>query len=659
MADFNLHYQQTGTSPLTGALSLEWLDTNGLGGYSSSTIANSHTRKYHGLLVSNLTQPYGKFVLLSKLEDSVIIGRDEHALSSSQYHNYFNKDSLLSLKEFTCNTHPCFIYQFGSTIVIKEILLLNEEDTVIIKYKLLNSKEATVKIRPLLAYRNFHALSKENNAINSDVMECNSGCRVDPYKKMPPLFMQLNINHDFSESPLWYRNFEYSEEQARGFDFLEDLFSPGVFTANLTKELYFSCGTCEQEESLETKWVRELNRRRRIMTKCTCNPILQHLQKTGRSFIQKDLRDDSYSIVAGYHWFVSWGRDTMISLPGITLFSGQEKIFLAILKKYASQELNGVIPNFLGESKETNAYNAVDVSLWFAWAIQQYYLKTKDSVAIKNFFWETLKNIFICYKKGTIYNIKMQGNGLLYSGSSDTNLTWMDAMVNNMPVIPRYGLVVEINALWFNMLCFLKELAQQFNDDIQEQLDPLVKSIPIAFVRIFWDEKLGYLKDFINDQQQSLAIRPNQIFAVSLPHSPIPHDIAKQVMKTVQAHLLTPYGLRTLSPQDSNYIGHYVGNSAARDMAYHNGTVWPWLLGHFADGLFKTTTKEEVLKILSPCLDALSKQLKKEDGNGGIGTIAEIFDGDHPHRPNGCISQAWSIAEVLRVAILTGYTIKE
>jgi predicted glycogen debranching enzyme len=649
MTDINLHYQQTRSAPLAGALSLEWLETNGLGGYSSSTISNSHTRKYHGLLVSNLIQPYGKFVLLSKLEDSVTVGDEEYFLSSSQYPNYFHDGSLLHFKEFTCNTHPCFIYQFGTTIIVKEILMLYEENTVLIKYKILNNKQAVIKIRPLMAYRNYHALTKQNNVVNNDVIECNSGYRIDPYQGMPPLFMQFNVNHDFDELPIWYNNFEYEEELARGFDFHEDLFSPGVFTVNLSKELFFACGTHEQEEDIEAKWGRELNRRRRAITKYKGSSLQQQLQKVGQSFIQKDLQDDSYSIVAGYHWFVSWGRDTMIALPGLTLFSGQEKTFLAILRKYASQQLNGLIPNFLGESMETHAYNAVDVSLWFAWTIQQYYLKTKDLSSIKKCFWETLKNIFTCYQKGTMYNIKMQSNGLLFSGNSDTNLTWMDAMVNDKPVISRYGLVVEINALWFNLLCFLKELAQQFKDKIQLQLDPLIKVIPAEFTKVFWDGKLGYLKDFVNDQQQSSAIRPNQIFAVSLPYSPITLDIAKQVMKTVQTELLTPYGLRTLSPKDVNYIGHYDGDAISRDRAYHNGTVWPWLLGHFAEGLLKTTPKEQVIKVLSPCLEALSIHLKEVRG---IGTISEIFDGDTPHRPNGCISQAWSIAEVFRLTIL-------
>lgn len=652
-ANINLHYKQGKDFSRSRALSLEWLETNGLGGYASSSVINCHTRKYHGLLVSNLTELYGKFVLLSKLEDIFILNGAEHFLSSSQYPNHFQDGSFEFLKEVMCNTHPCFFYQFGSIILIKEILMINEEDTVLVKYKILNNKQAAINIRPLLAYRNFHALTKENSFIENGTIECKWGRRINPYQNMPSLFLQVSSNYEFSPTSVWYKNFEYSEEQNRGFDFQEDLFNPGMFTINFTKEMIFSCSTREQEEDLGIKWERELARRRRLIVKFDGDPLQCQLQTAGQSFIQKDKRDDSLSIIAGYHWFVSWGRDSMISLPGLTFCFKQKKTGLAILKKYSEQELDGLIPNFLGESQEQNAYNAADVSLWFAWAVQQYYLNTKDGSNIKKYFWKTLKNIFSCYKRGTIYDIKMQSNGLVYAGDKNTNITWMDAMINNIPVIQRYGLMVEINALWFNMLCFLKELAEQFKDPIKQELASLTTSFAAEFIKVFWDEELGYLKDFVNEQQQSVAIRPNQIFAVSLPYSPLPKNIAKKVMQTVQEHLLTPYGLRTLSPKDPNYTGYYRDGIEARDKAYHNGTVWPWLLGHFAEGLLKVITKQEAKKILSPCLAALMEHLKE----AGIGTISEIFDGDHPHHPNGCISQAWSVAEIFRLtAIINGKT---
>lgn len=647
-ANVNLHYQRGNDFPLSRATSLEWLETNGLGGYASSTVINCHTRKYHGLLVSNLIEPYGKYVLLSKLEDNFIFNDKQYYLSASQYPNFFQDGSFDFLQEAMCNTHPCFFYQFGNIILIKEILMINEEDTVLVKYKILNSKQAAMNIRPLLAYRNSHALAKENSFIENETIECNWGRRIDPYQNMPPLFLQVSSNYDFLPTDFWYKNFEYSQEQNRGFDFQEDLFSPGIFNIKFTKEMIFSCSTNEQKGDISVKWERELMRRRRLMAKFDGKPLQYRLQITGPSFMQKDLKDNSWSIIAGYHWFVSWGRDAMISLPGLTFGFKQKKIGLAILKKYSEQEFNGLIPNFLGKSQEQNAYNAVDVSLWFAWAVQQYYLNTKDISAVKKYFWRTLKNIFSCYKQGTLYDIKMQPNGLIYAGDKSTNITWMDAMINNMPVIPRYGLIVEINALWFNMLCFLKELAEQFKDPIKQELDPLIDSFSLEFIKTFWDERLGFLKDFINEHQSNAAIRPNQLFAVSLPYSSLPKNISKRVMQTVQEHLLTPYGLRTLSAKDPDYIGYYKGGIELRDKAYHNGTVWPWLLGHFAEGLLKVTTKQEVEKILSPCLAALTEHLKE----AGIGTISEIFDGDYPHQPNGCISQAWSVAEILRLTTI-------
>jgi predicted glycogen debranching enzyme len=650
MKNISLYYQQGKEFSISRALSLEWLETNGLGGYSSSTVTNCHTRKYHGLLVSNISKSHGKFVLVSKLEDILILDGQEHFLSASQYPNYFQDGSFEFLKEVMCNTHPCFFYQFGNVVLTKEILMLNEEDTVLIKYKILNSKQAAISIRPLLAYRNFHSLAKENPFIEDAVIECNWGRRTNPYRQdMPPLFLQTSCSYEFSQNGVWYKNFEYAEEQNRGFEFQEDLFSPGIFNINnIAKEVFFSCSTREQEEDLKVKWDRELTRRRRLIAKFEGTPLQCRLQQAGQAFVQKDLGDDSLSIVAGFHWFASWGRDSMIALPGVTCNFKHKKIALAVLRKYGEQELDGIIPNFLGVNGEQNAYNTADASLWFAWAVQQYYLNTKDTATIKKYFWRTLKSIFSYYKKGTLNNIKMQPNGLIYAGDKDTNITWMDAMVNNTPVIRRYGLMVEINSLWFNMLCFLKELAVQFNDALKQELEPLTNSFAAEFIKMFWSEELGYLKDFVNEEQQNTAIRPNQIFAVSLPHSPLPKNIAKKIMQVVQEHLLTPYGLRTLSPKDSSYIGNYRGSIELRDKAYHNGTVWPWLLGHFTEGLLKTNTKQEVEKILSPCLSALTEHLHE----AGIGTISEVFDGDYPHKPNGCISQAWSVGEVLRLTTI-------
>ena len=637
---------------LKKALSSEWLETNGLGGYASSTIINCHTRKYHGLLVCSLDNSSNKSVLLSKIEDKLLLEDEgERLLSAAQYLNHFNSADFEHYHHFELNTHPKFTYKFGKFELVKEILMPYEENSVLIKYKLPQGNKFKIKIRPLFAMRGIHELAKENTCLKQNSLPLSNGQEISFYKDMPRLYLQSDVNYIFAEEPLWYYNFEYEQERARGFDCHEDLFTHGVITisGDKNREAIFYCGMKPCNDDLSKKWVKEINRRGRVMKKTNGSPLQKQLKKTGISFVKKNLQDRSLSIIAGYHWFGEWGRDTMISLPGLTLYSGLEKQCLAILKKFSSNEQKGLIPNFLGGSLEENAYNSVDASLWFAWAVQQYYLKTKDTKAIKTHLWATLKNIFLNYKNGTSHNIKMNKLGLIEAGCENVNLTWMDAIVDGRPVTPRYGMAVEVNALWFNMLCFIDELATLFDDGLKKEIAPLIKLTKSSFGATFWNDELGCLKDCVNAKEHNTAIRPNQIFAVSLPNSAVTKKMALSIVKVVKEHLLTLYGLRTLSNKDANYIGHYYGDVKQRDFAYHNGTVWPWLIGHFGEALLKVSRdRQRAVKMLQNCLEALLDHLAEV----GIGSISEVFDGEPPYRSNGCVSQAWSVAEVLRLTYL-------
>lgn len=634
------------------ALTLEWLDVNELGGYASSTIINCHTRKYHGLLAVNLDSAAEKYILLSQMEETLSFNKKDYLFSVAQYPGLFQQEGFFSFQEFKLTTHPTFIYQMGDAILIKEILMPQYENTVLIKYTLKKWKNATLKIRPLVAGRNFHSLVKENNSIQTQVTDCKNGKKFTPYSGIPSLYFQLDRAHQFYNTPLWYRHFEYVKEKERGFDDQEDLFTPGWFSLTLQEgdELIFSCSIKELSDDLSHRWKKEMNRRLKLQKNISAHTDFQHQLKTiARSFILKNPENASHSIIAGYHWFGEWGRDAMISLPGLTLYSGLENICLEVLKKFSQHERDGLIPNYLGQTPDKNAYNSVDASLWFAFAVQHYFLKTHDQTSIKKYCWNTLKNIFSNYKNGTSSHIKMAETGLLLAGSKTTNLTWMDAMVNGRPATPRHGAIVEINALWFNFLNFMLQLAPLFNETaLCAEITPLIRKVKKSFCDTFWDEKLGFLKDFVSTDEESTAIRPNQIFAVSMPYSPLTTLMAKKVVAVVEKHLLTPYGLRTLSPEDPGYIGIYAGNSASRDQAYHNGTVWPWLLCHFGEALLKTTGKQNTLNVLNPCLNALEKHVSE----AGIGSISEIFSGDAPHHPDGCISQAWSVAEILRLTCL-------
>jgi len=650
----DFRYQKSAEISLERALSIEWVETNELGSYASSTSINCHTRKYHGFLVSKLDNLPNKYVLFSKLEDVLIQDGQENFLTAHSYPNFLQDGSFANLQEFAFTTNPSWRFQFGELILTKEILLLHEENTVLFKYKISGGNKSTkITLRPLLACRDFHQLQHENSSLKRETRRLSTGFSSTSYESMPMLFFQTNVKHHyFLSQTFWYRNFIYNQEKDRGYDFQEDLFSPGVITfsdLDVESEIIFSCSLVEQPPTLALKWQQEMQHRTKNIAETSGSVLQQQLKITGQSFITKDIAKLSYAVVAGYHWFLEWGRDTMISLPGLTLYSGQENLCLEILKTFARHEKQGLIPNYLGKTKEENAYNSVDASLWFAWAVQQYYLKTKNLKVVTAYFWPTLKNIFTFYKVGTLHHIKMQADGLLFAGSPEVNLTWMDAVVNGKPVTPRYGLQVEVNALWFNMLAFMDELATLLADPISQELKAMLPNVKASFCKTFWYEEKGYLYDFVNAEEKNTALRPNQIFAVSLPYSPLLVKMAVSIVEAVKNNLLTPYGLRTLAPNEVGYVGFYNGNQTTRDLAYHNGTVWPWLLGAFAESLFRTTSdRRKVLEIIKPCLVALQAHLAEY----GIGSIAEIFSGNHPHQPNGCISQAWSVAEILRLTYM-------
>jgi len=699
----DFYYQKNKNLSLEHALTCEWLETNGLGGYASSTISNCHTRKYHGLLVSKLDKLPNKYVLLNKIEDIFIHNGKEYILSANNYPNCFQDGNLPNLQEFSITTHPVWRFEFDDIVLTKEILLLHKENTVLIKYKITNNHSPelhhcgstttyevrqsidtldgfansarndgmTLSLRPLLALRDFHKLQRQNTNLNtainittlpviaSEARQSNNdknvgnGFGCQPYSELPELFFQVDAKHKLIPQALWYNNFIYTEEQERGYDFCEDLFTPAVFICDdlaAETEIIYACSLKEQGDNLSILWQQEINYRTMVnnsLNLLKATPLQKQLHKTSDSFIIET--QNMLSVVAGYHWFLEWGRDTMIALPGLTLYSGKQDLCIEILKTFASNEYMGLIPNYLGKNKLENSYNSVDASLWFVWALQQYYIKTKDLKTIEKYFRTTLQNIFNFYKNGTLHNIKMQDNGLLYAGNPEINLTWMDAVVDGKPVTARYGLQVEVNALWFNLLSFMHELAGLLDfDDFSITTQDLL-NIKQAFCEVFWCPEKRYLYDFVNLEQKNLQLRPNQIFAVSLPYSTLPMAMATDVMQAAVDNLLTPFGLRTLAPSDPAYIGKYAHDQTRRDYAYHNGTAWPWLLGNFTQGLLRTSPNwRSVVEIMQPCFQALQEHLFMR----GIGSVAEIFSGDAPYKPNGCISQAWSVAEVLRASYL-------
>ena len=642
--------------PPLEAMEWEWLDVDGSGGYASSSVTNCHTRKYHGLLTANLAHPAGRHVLLSKFEDSLCLGEEEYFFSCHQYPNFLFPPRPPCLTKFSLAPAPQFTYRIDGLIVHKTIMLLPAGDGLLIRYDFEHAPESLLlRLKPFLAFRGFHALTKENPFLDTRTEPLKSGFLIQPYRDMPSLYIRTDINSGFFPSPRWYYNFEYRGEQERGYDCHEDLFLPGMLEAPIKKGRSALIAVSIKRKPLELgkKWTAELQRRSRLESEVeeTAGSIpppdrdlFRQLLQAGRQFLIRS-NTGRPAIIAGYHWFDDWGRDTLISLPGLTFCSGLGQWGLEILDSLGRHEKDGLLPNFFSPDEQHNAYNTVDASLWYFWAVQQMLKYTGNMQEVQRSMWPVMKNIIRQFMAGTVYNIHMAENGLLHAGDGSTHLTWMDAMVAGRPVTPRGGFAVEINALWFNALCFAGELARTFG----ETLFPpdLPERLRTAFQDTFWIADGSYLGDVYADGVLDHAIRPNQVFALSLPFSPLTDFQAGGVLNCLREHLLTPCGLRTLAPSDPAYRGRYRGDSAQRDSAYHQGTVWPWLLGAFGEACLKQAKDKQETRLL--LLEHLRDFLRQHLWTAGLGSISEIFDGDPPHRPGGCIAQAWSVGEIIRL----------
>ncbi|MFA5182639.1 MAG: amylo-alpha-1,6-glucosidase [Syntrophales bacterium] len=669
---------------LPPALHSEWLDVNGRGGYASSTLLNCHTRKYHGLLVARLAAPPGRYVLLSKFEDTFSCGARQHSLTCHQYPHHFFPEDYSFLKTFQQDVGPVFIYEQDGIRLRKSLMMAAEEDCLLVRYDLDDCPAPGVlRLRPFLAFRDYHRLARENHFLQAKISTVKNGFSIRPYAGMPPLVIQTNIKPDWQEQPLWYHDFEYAEEAARGYEHHEDLFSPGILEIPLRKgkTVIVSASLAPFYGRLSKKWDDEERRRRKLAKEdgvmagglgmaapelpahdqpgegAAISPdegedqrLFRLLLRAGRQFLVRT-PEGRPAIIAGYPWFGEWGRDILISLPGLAFCSGRIREGIDILTHLGKYEQQGLLPNVFSEGDKNHAYNTVDAPLWYFWAVQQLlkYTGNNEAVVEKN-IWPTLKNILRQFLHGTIFNIYMDDNGLLHAGAEGRALTWMDACIDNRPVTPRYGYPVEINALWYNAVCFAAELAARFGDR-EFYFQELIPRIRQSFQKTFWIEEGAYLGDVYYQGRLDRSIRPNQIFAVSLAHSPLDADQGRRIVETVRNELLTPVGLRTLSPRDPQYQGRYEGPPAERDGAYHQGTVWPWLLGHFGEAWLKVAADRG--KARDSLRLYLRTFLRRHFLEAGVGCVSEICDGDSPHRPGGCISQAWSVAELIRLYTLT------
>ncbi len=628
----------------------EWLETNGIGGFASSTVAGANTRRYHALLTAATRPPLGRVTMLSKFEETLIIDGKSFALSANQYPKAVYPDGFKYLVNFRLDPFPVWTFDVEGVIVEKKIFMIHGSNATVVEFKVQSSKfKIELELKPLLAFCDYHHLQHETPDFNPAFETSESCVKVHPFNEMPALFFAHNAV-SVEKTGQWYRNFEYAIERERGFDFREDLFQPFALKFDL-KEAATVIASLEKQNFKDAPKFEKAERKRReklIETAGAADDFRRRLVLAADQFIVS--RGDGKTIIAGYPWFSDWGRDTMIALNGLTLVTNRSDVARSILLEFSKYVSEGMLPNRFPDAGDEPEYNNVDATLWYFEAIRAYTEKTGDYEFVRKNLYQKLINIVLWHLLGTRFQIKVdEEDGLLYAGEADVQLTWMDAKIGDLVVTPRTGKAVEIQALWYNALCIMANFSGRFGDakDQQKYLE-IAEKAKRGFNEKFWNEAENCLLDVINGDERDAAVRPNQIFAVSLPN-PILTDAekARHVVERVAAELLAPVGLRSLSPRDSRYCPVYMGTPFKRDSAYHQGTIWAWLIGGFVDALRKTNganeaTETRVREILAG--------LKNHLNDSGVGQIAEIFDADAPHKPRGCPAQAWSVAELLRVS---------
>lgn len=649
-----IEFDQEICRDLNSALSREWLETNGIGGFSSSTISGLNTRRYHGLLTAATRPPVGRFVLLSKLEETLLIDGRRYKLSANQYPGVIHPQGFNYQTGFRLDPFPTFTYQIEGARIAKSVFMVRGENTTVVQYDFeqfvaASHKDIKLEVRPLIAFRDYHSTTHENGVLNPQIESENGQTTFRPYSDLPA----LHLAHDPAEidsNGFWYRNFQYALEQERGLDFAEDLFSPCAFTfdLNTAKKVSIIASTDRhQAGNADTYRQAEIERRLTINKQANAiNELIPLLTTAADQFVVA--RERGETVIAGYHWFADWGRDTMIAFPGLTLVNGRWDISRNILAESATRIDQGMLPNRFPDAGEAPEYNTVDATLWFFEAVRSFLQYTGDYEFVRTNIYAVLRDILHWHVKGTRYQIHVDDDGLLFSGEPGVQLTWMDAKVGDRVVTPRYGKPVEIQALWYNALRVMEHLAGKFNEpNAKHEYGAMADKALASFNAIFWNEQTGCLYDVVNGENRDVSIRPNQVIAVSLTNTMLSKGRAVSVLRVIERELLTARGLRTLSPTDPNYIGRYEGGPGSRDGAYHQGTVWPWLMGPYVTAYTRTFGKEAGRKFASAWLENFREHLHE----ACLGQVSEIFDGDAPHNPRGCVAQAWSVAELLRAIV--------
>jgi predicted glycogen debranching enzyme len=663
-------------SDVDGSLRKEWIVTNGLGGYASSTVLGINTRKYHGLLVAAFHPPRNRRVCVAKLDEELKVGNAFYPAFANEFQGGIYPKGHEFLQEFYLSPFPKYVYNVHNVRFSKTLFMPYRKNATITAYEFFNAGEVDVEVRifPMITCRHFHSVVNRWR-YQPKFSQKISARRVKVNVEKPQATIILEATHGaYTSAEKWIENVYFREEHSRGESHFDDWYQPGFFRIMVKKdssEKFALAVVAGEDESdvekmanelpatiydVENLYYSELERRERLIEKfyeehrgVEAKDWLSWIVYATDMFVVGNVKKAWKSVIAGYHWFEDWGRDTFIALPGLMLVTGRfedaRRTFLTFNQRFR----DGLIPNFISDVDSQPAYNAVDATLWFVNAVLQYLKYTGDFEFIYKNLWENLKAMVENFEKGTNPKIRIDVDGLLLHGPQ---LTWMDTAINGQPVTPRAGKAVEVQALWYNALKTLEVLARKFKElNAAEKFVRLAEKARESFNAKFWNPEKGCLFDVVDERGfGDASIRPNQIFAFALDFTMLDKAKSHSVVNVVRCELLTSFGLRTLAKGDPRYVGVYRGDRLSRDLAYHNGTVWPWLLGPFIKAYLKTEGYGEYAREYA-FRSFLAPLFTTQVFTAGLGAVSEVFDGDQPHNPGGCISQAWSVAEPLRAYV--------
>src|SRR5215469_13352867 len=634
----------------------EWLVTNGIGGFASGTISGLLTRRYHGLLIAALKPPLGRTLLVTKLEDQARYADKSYPLSTNRWTDgTLHPQGYRHIERFRLEgTTPVWTFACADAQLEKRVWMQQGANTSYVQYSLLRaSRSLDLELKALVNYRDYHANTHAGDwRMNIEPVE--HGLRVLAFGGAVPIYLFMESGSS-EASHEWYRNFDLACERGRGLDDRENHLHAGAFRSTLRtgESRTFVCSTDSKPELDDARaWEARVRHERELLERWTTVPpslsrtapsgVRQLVLAADQFIVKRPLKEDpdACSVIAGYHWFGDWGRDTMIALPGLAISTGQTEIARNVLRTFGRFVDRGMLPNVFPDADNKPAYNTVDAVLWYFEALRQYFAATQDKELLRELF-PVLAEIIDWHQRGTRFDIRVDPNdGLLHAGQAGVQLTWMDAKIGDWVVTPRAGKPIEVNALWLNALVTMTRFGRILGRPTATY-EFLTKCVRTGFGR-FWNESANYCFDVIDGSEPcDSSLRPNQILAVSLPESPLTTEQQRAVVDACARYLLTSYGLRSLAPGHADYQGRYVGGPRERDRSYHQGTVWGWLLGPFA--LAHLRVYNDPIRAAS-FLEPFANHIRAY----GLGTSGEIFDGDAPFSPRGCIAQAWTVGELIR-----------